>query len=217
MVPVLRGEVVARYRATTCPKGRATTARQPRLSLLSRARPGGLGARGASGAGPRGLDNSDAQLQRNIPCPRDKRGPFARAAGWSGRPGCKRGWAATMSVLMQRISNRQKIGQMLYLRAVTALWRRATHSAVGNSCRAVPRDNLSPYRRLSRGTARQSRPLGEVVARYRATTSPLMKVVARCPDRATTSPLRGVVARHSATTSPLRRGYRAAPRDNLAL
>jgi len=78
---------------------------------------------------------------------------------------------------------------------------------------------------LSRGAARQPRPLGEVVARqprslgevvarHHATASPRREVVARY--RATTSrsaqqprPLGKVVARHRATTSPLRGGCRA--------
>ena len=84
-------------------------------------------------------------------------------------------------------------------------------AAYSGGCRAVvarPRDNLA----LSLA-ARQPCPLGEVVARYRATTSPLR----RGPhplffDRATTSPLRRggphPLFFDRATTSPLRRGCR---------
>jgi len=156
----------------------------------------------------------------NIPCPRDKRGPFALAAGWSGRPGCRRGWAATMSVLMQRISNRQKN------RAVAVSPR---------SNRTVAPCNTQPRRKqLSRGTARQPRPLAEVVARYRATTSrdglraatsPLNgmrdEVVARSRDnlpwgarlsRGTQPPIRGEVVARSGKKEP---GCCAVPRDNL--
>ena len=76
-------------------------------------------------------------------------------------------------------------------------------AAYSGGCRAVvarPRDNLA----LSLA-ARQPCPLGEVVARYRATTSPLR--------RGGPHPL----FFDRATTSPLRRGCRAVPRDNLAL
>ena len=73
-------------------------------------------------------------------------------------------------------------------------------AAYSGGCRAVvarPRDNLA----LSLA-ARQPCPLGEVVARYRATTSPLR--------RGGPHPL----FFDRATTSPLRRGCRAVPRDN---
>ena len=76
-------------------------------------------------------------------------------------------------------------------------------AAYSGGCREVvarPRDNLA----LSL-TARQPRPLGEVVARYRATTSPLI--------RGGPHPL----SFDRATTSPTRRGCRAVPGDNLAL
>ena len=110
----------------------------------------------------------------NIPCPRDKRGPFALAAGWSGRPGCRRGWAATMSVLISASPTGKKIGQLLYLRAATALWLHATHRPLGarlsrgrattsskeRGCRAEvvtrPRDNL-PYGRRRRRRRRRRR------------------------------------------------------------
>ena len=76
-------------------------------------------------------------------------------------------------------------------------------AAYSGGCREVvarPRDNLA----LSL-TARQPRPLGGVVARYRATTSPLI--------RGGPHPL----SFDRATTSPTRRGCRAVPRDNIAL
>ena len=73
---------------------------------------------------------------------------------------------------------------------------------------ARPRDNLA----LSL-TARQPRPLGEVVARYRATTSPLIRGGPHSLsfDRATTSPLRGGCRADRATTWLF-----FLPRDNLA-
>ena len=81
-------EVVARYRATTSPLRRGCRAvpRQPRVSHLSRARPGGLGARGAGGAGPRGLDNSDAQFAGTFRVPATREGlSRARPGGLGGR------------------------------------------------------------------------------------------------------------------------------------
>ena len=76
-------------------------------------------------------------------------------------------------------------------------------AAYSGGCREVvarPRDNLA----LSL-TARQPRPLGEVVARYRATTSPLSGGCRATRTARQPRPLGEVVARHRATTSPLSR------------
>ena len=159
-----KSEVVARYRATTSPKGRGcravkkqrvrttspkgrscravprdnlsyckrrgcrAVARQPRISHLSRARPRGLGGRGAGGAGSRRLGSCDAQIHGTFSDPATREGlSRARPCGLGGRDAGRAGPPTTMSVLMLRTSNRQKIGQLLYLRAATPVWLHATH------------------------------------------------------------------------------------------